>query len=508
MHHRLKPADLKRSEQAAKREDRSGALFPLARTGPKPHVLESFMAVSDVQRALWAAVGKGNTAAVSEFVRAGADPNLPIASPGGDTPLIRAISAGDVAMVRALLTAGANVNLASGQARAWTPLMFAHDKPEILSVLISAGADLQGRSAADTFKTPSGRWMKRPGGETVLHLAAAAGNAEVLRVLLAAGASVEAKAENGLAPLDYVLRLGTCNEAAEVLVEAGAQLTPERLAKMHSAAHRQDSDLMTFPFAEPAPASTLEPHTIPASPTIVPALQTKTPSGELRCPTCHALIYSRKSKLCGQCGARLPDQMVLSELEAQAIADQRAWARELAARMDPAHASAPGSRSRPIEKGGAPGGDSFKVQTLLRSVSCVSEFKHRERPTFWLYVSGYAALLGPLTLIFWKVGSVPAAGFLFMGTSFAILCARAWVVASPVCPNCQQNIRTCVAQYCHVCGQPLTGGRCETCGVDESWIAHLNPYAKSGNYSWMRFCPNCAARIDSMIPRWSRRGLA
>lgn len=34
---------------------------------------------------------------------------------------------------------------------------------------------------------------------------------------------------------------------------------------------------------------------------------------EFRCPNCLSLIYSRKAKVCGNCGRPLPDEIRLSE---------------------------------------------------------------------------------------------------------------------------------------------------------------------------------------------------
>src|SRR5437870_4258579 len=209
---------------------------------------------SAIQRKFLSALARGDAAGIRELAAAGADVNVPIGNPGGETPLIRAITAGELSLVRVLLQSAADVNLPCKGPRCWTPLMFAHDDPPILRELAVAGADVNARTTAHSIRSPSGAVKLLPGGETALHLAAAAGNAQAVRVLLQAGAEVEARAQNGRAPLDYALRLGSATEAGEALVEAGAQLTPQRLEVMHAAAHSPDSDLIAFPWVtEDAP---------------------------------------------------------------------------------------------------------------------------------------------------------------------------------------------------------------------------------------------------------------
>src|SRR5262252_8827959 len=148
-----------------------------------------------LQREFCRALGQRDCARVRELVAAGADVNLPIGNLGGETPLIRAIAARDLGMVKLLISAGADVNLPWKGPKSWTPLMFAHDNPEVLRELLSSGAKVNARTTADSIRSPSGRLMRRPAGETALHLAAAAGKVESVKVLLERGAEVEARTE-------------------------------------------------------------------------------------------------------------------------------------------------------------------------------------------------------------------------------------------------------------------------------------------------------------------------
>lgn len=283
-----------------------------------------------VQHEFWKAYANRDLYRLRELIAAGANVNLPIGNPGGETPLVRAVSWGDLQLVQLLLRSGADPNLAWTGPRSWTPLM------AMIRELLAAGANINARTTAYWIRSPSGPMKQIPGGETALHLVAAAGEHESVRLLVAAGADVEARADNNSAPLDYALRLGSINEAAEALVEAGAQLTPERLEQMHAAAHRPDSDILAFPFGPQAGAggTGTEPvrerkgfenpvHiTAPAPP--------QGPPNEFKCPKCHGLIYSRKPKLCGQCGTLLPPELLLSEHQAEARQEERKWARDLA----------------------------------------------------------------------------------------------------------------------------------------------------------------------------------
>src|ERR1017187_6565274 len=251
-----------------------------------------------LQRALWTSLSRGDSARIRELVADGADVNLPIGNPGGETPLIRTITTGDLGLVRVLLELGADVNLPWKGPRSWTALMFAHDNPAMIRELVAAGTDVNARTTAHSIRSPSGGMVRVPGGETALHLAASASNAEAIRVLLEAGAEVEALAENGLAPLDYALRLGSATEAATALVEAGAQLTPQRLEAMHSGAHSSDSYLLVFPFlTETSPGPPAHQADRPRPEAEKPRQGTTRLEShgvvpeEFRCPKCQALIY-------------------------------------------------------------------------------------------------------------------------------------------------------------------------------------------------------------------------
>ena len=460
------------------------------------------------QRAFWSALGKNDCAQLRELAAEGADVNQAISNSGGETPLIRAIAAGDVGLVRLLLELGADVNLPCAEGKSWTPLMFAVDNPELLCELLAAGADVNARSRSDLSGGPFGGLALRVGGETALHLAAAVGNVESVKTLLQAGAEVEARAGDGSAPLDYAIRQGSITKAAEALVAAGADLTPKRLELMHAAAHRPDSDVLTFSTA--AESAAISPGKQATTMTSQAALlgrrsESEPPPEEWRCPACHALIYSLKSKVCGQCGALLPPELVLTAQQSAALHEQRRWARDLADKFD---GLAPALRVRPSSGPAKPGpsgepAQRFSPQELLRHVSCVDDFRRRARPTFWLYVGAYGFLFGLCGLLAVQVNVLSPGVLLLTISLFVLACALAWHRTSPICPNCRQNIRYCAAGFCHVCGAPLRYGRCSECGVDESWKGFLLRRSRlRGNYRWIKFCPGCGVELGSKVVRW------
>jgi hypothetical protein len=51
---------------------------------------------------------------------------------------------------------------------------------------------------------------------------------------------------------------------------------------------------------------------------------------EFKCPACHSIIYSRKNKICGQCGAELPKELLLSDKQLQIFEKERRSAEQRA----------------------------------------------------------------------------------------------------------------------------------------------------------------------------------
>jgi ankyrin repeat protein len=155
---------------------------------------------------------------------AGADVDL--ALPQGETPLMLASRTSGVDAVRLLIEHGANVNVVE-QWQGQTPLMYAaaHDRGEVAAALIAAGADVNARTPVNDLpeRKPAVRYfVEIPlAGLTPVMFAARSGAVSALRVLIEAGADLNAKTPEGFSPI--VIALDNLHfDAAKVLVEAGA----------------------------------------------------------------------------------------------------------------------------------------------------------------------------------------------------------------------------------------------------------------------------------------------
>lgn len=155
--------------------------------------------------ALIKAARAGDAELVRRLLRAGANPNK--VDTHGETPVYVAALNGNPRALAALLDGGADPN------RALTnpPILAAATNPSVLEILIKRGAKLD--VATET-------------GATALHRAAMAGKTESVRLLLEAGAPVNAVDKSGGTRTTPLLEAARVNlpEIVSLLIEHGADL--------------------------------------------------------------------------------------------------------------------------------------------------------------------------------------------------------------------------------------------------------------------------------------------
>ena len=215
----------------------------------------------------------GSAPLIDRLLKAGADPNASLTS-AGDTALMMAARTGKEDAIRVLLEAGADVNAKE----AWggtTPLMWAvaEGHEAAARLLIDAGADVNARShyvAAANGRGFEGRTPlanatdAKPadfasGWLTPLMLAAREDNTDLTRMLLAAGADIDAVAGDGKTALALAIFNGNY-DVATFLVDREADVNKadaQRFTPLFWAVDRRNMETApNFPWmvtADPMP---------------------------------------------------------------------------------------------------------------------------------------------------------------------------------------------------------------------------------------------------------------
>lgn len=131
------------------------------------------------------------------------------AAPAPDAPVADAAERGDVEAVKELVRKGADVNLAQGDGMTALHWAAARNQPELVQVLVKAGAKLESTTRIGAF--------------TPLHVAAREGSVAATQALLVAGAKVDAASTVGTTPLHFAA-LGGNPQVVAALIEKGADV--------------------------------------------------------------------------------------------------------------------------------------------------------------------------------------------------------------------------------------------------------------------------------------------
>ncbi|KAL2862632.1 ankyrin repeat domain-containing protein [Aspergillus lucknowensis] len=159
----------------------------------------------------------GHHAVVTTLLEAGADPNT--YTHAKRTPLHEACRNGLIEVVRVLLAVPApGVEIATTSTDGWSPITSAAGNgfTEIVEALLDGVESRRPGASRDLIETSIS-------GCTVLALASWRGHVELVRVLIARGADVNAVDEDGLTPL-WGAKAEGHSEVVDVLVKAGAKM--------------------------------------------------------------------------------------------------------------------------------------------------------------------------------------------------------------------------------------------------------------------------------------------
>jgi ankyrin repeat protein len=164
----------------------------------------------------------GSAATITRLARGGAELDY-AAPPAGASALTVSLAAPKFEAARALIAAGAKVTTADRAGN--TPLHIAAQAGQIdlVKELLARGADVNAATAqAQTGGRGGGGGRGAVGRQTALHLAARGNHVEVMRTLVAAGADPTLKAQDG-----STLLMAAAGSGHVQAVEYAFQLTPD-----------------------------------------------------------------------------------------------------------------------------------------------------------------------------------------------------------------------------------------------------------------------------------------
>jgi hypothetical protein len=141
------------------------------------------------------------------------------------------------------------------------------------------------------------------------------------------------------------------------------------------------------------------------------------------------------------------------------------------------------------------------AEALTRFSYADESSKRRRKP--WVWVAAillFALAVGPPIWAFLAKNSLLRI-FWFIPSCFGLVLLR-WLLlytkGSSLCPQCHEDITSCLAAYCYGCGEKLGQGRCGRCGLDTTLAAGF-----SGGVirEPIRYCPGCGVFLNSSFYR-------
>jgi ankyrin repeat protein len=173
---------------------------------------------------LVAAYTTGSFESVKFLLSRGADAKKADAT--GLTPLHAAVAANDVAMAKLLLESGSDANAQANIPQSATPLMLAgqNGNTDLIKLLLAKDVSVNAHSSSTNSRVQNG--VIQFGAVTALHTAALAGNAEAVKLLIDAGANVNAEDVRGMTPLMWAVSTDRPNVSiVRMLIAKGSDVS-------------------------------------------------------------------------------------------------------------------------------------------------------------------------------------------------------------------------------------------------------------------------------------------